>query len=178
MTNNDFVMFVVYTLAKVATIKLCKDWKLVRMVALVSLVCELSRFGMLVLPDAPVVTATDAALFVVPSVVLVCACGGSALAGLSLLGLPALVSMQRELRGQVLVFLVVALHAYAAAAGTVAETTNIVPSWDRRACVALALCGIGAGVFSASWANANVLCVMAYLLTCTLYLVQSRLGKQ
>lgn len=168
------VSFLAYLAARIFAVWFCRDWRLLRAVALSSITCDLARLGLMLLPDAPVVIGFDSALCIVPSLAVVIACGGSPLVSLVLLGAPALVGLEQKTRSELIVSVAVMLQAYAAAVGFERETTSLVKSWDRRACAAIALCGLVAGVVSASWANANAASVMAYLMTCVLYLVQKR----
>lgn len=170
--------FLAYCIARGASFFICKEWRLVRLVAAVSLACDLSRLGMLLLPSAPVVIVVDSALCIIPSVVLVTASGGSSLAAFSILFAPALVTMGVDDRTKALVLIIASMHAYAAAAGLVSETSTPLPSWDKRACAALAMCGLAACAFSATWANSNALSIAAYVLTSALYVVQRRLGAK
>jgi len=168
--------FLAYLAARAALFFLAKEWRMLRVVAAVSIACDLARLGMMVLPSAPIVVVTDTALCILPSVMLAISCGGSSLCGLVLLASAPLAAMTVDDRTKSVVLAVVALHAYAAAAGLIAETSTIVPSWDKRACSALALCGIVAGLLSAVWADANALSVGAYSFACCLYLVHRKRG--
>ena len=178
MTTAALLVFIAYCMARAASFFVCKEWRLVRLVASVSLACDLARLGMLLLPDAPVVIVADSVLCIMPSVVLAAACGGSSLCAFAVLLAPVLLTMSVDDRTKAIVLIVVGLHSYAAAAGLVSETSTLIPSWDKRACVALALCGIGAGLFSAVWAESNALSVAAYMLASVLYLVQRLRGKK
>ena len=172
------ISFFAYLAARAALFLLAKEWRMLRVVAAVSIACDLARLGMIVLPSAPIVVVTDTALCILPSVMLAISCGGSSLCGLVLLASAPLAAMTIDDRTKSVVLAVVALHAYAAAAGLIAETSTIVPSWDRRACVALALCGIGSGLFSADWAESNILSVSAYMLSCAFYLIHRHRSKK
>jgi len=59
--------FLAYLAARAALFFLAKEWRMLRVVAAVSITCDLARLGMMVLPSAPIVVVTDTALCILPS---------------------------------------------------------------------------------------------------------------
>jgi hypothetical protein len=173
------VAFWVCLAARVLFAVLCRRWPGATLYGALAAFCDVLRAILLNLPDDPAVIAADALLFVLPSAVLVRACGASeAWAGRALMLAPAALfvgsAFGDETRRTTLMLGTIAVQGAGLVLGVLTELRAERPSWSRRAIVCLAGASIVGAFFVDRWPDVAFAGCAAYAFVCLAYLTSEK----
>lgn len=158
---------------------LCRRWPLLSLHGAVAALCAVGQALVLRLPADPAVLLADSILFVLPSIVLVHACGMSEKLSISVYAIvPFAVvvgeTFGSEMRGLLSTIGIGSIQGFAAVFGTNREIRSERKSVERWVAVTLSAVGILGLGFSEIWTDVAWTAAAAHAFACVAYLVDEQ----